>query len=59
MTRKRFNGLRMELCRRICENAGQKFDPTSLRDLRPDFTKVYSYKQAWEQLKPARDIVGM
>ena len=59
MTRKRFNGLRMELCRRLAVNAGQKFNPTSLRDLRPDFTKVGSYAEAWEMLKPARDCVGM
>lgn len=62
MTRQRFFGLRLELCRRIhamdC-NTDKKFNPTSLRDLRPDFTKVHSYKEAWEMLKPARDLVGM
>lgn len=62
MTRQRFEGLRLELCRRIYAmdcNADKKFNPMSLRDLRPDFTKVHSYKEAWEMLKPARDCVGM
>ena len=59
MTRQRFNGLRLELCRRLHEAEGKKFNPRSLRDLRPDFTKVHSYAEAWEMLKPARDCVGM
>lgn len=62
MTRQRFEGLRLELCRRIYAaecNTDKKFNPISLRDLRPDFTKVHSYKEAWENLKPARDCVGM
>lgn len=61
MTRQRFEGLRRELVRRICE----KYDPSQkpnykeLRDCRVDFTKLHSYKEAWESLKPARDLVGM
>lgn len=59
MTRQRFNGLRLEVCRRMYAQLGKKFNPTSLRDLRPDFTKVHSYKEAWESLKAIRDCVGM
>lgn len=61
MTRQRFEGLRRELVRRLCEqyDPDQKPDYKALRDLRPDFTKVHSYKEAWEMLKPARDCVGM
>lgn len=59
MTRRRFEGLRLELCRRLCYISDVKFNPISLRDLKPDFTKVHSYKEAWENLKPARDSVGM
>lgn len=62
MTRQRFFGLRLELCRRIYAmdcNSDKKFNPRSLRDLRPNFDKVGSYAEAWETLKPARDCVGM
>lgn len=62
MTRQRFNGLRLEVVRRMYAlecNAGKKFNPRGLRDLRPDFTKVKSYADAWEALKPIRDCVGM
>ena len=59
MTKQRFEGLRLELCRRLHEAEGIKFNPTSLRDLRPDFEKVGSYEEAWEMLKPARECVGM
>ncbi len=61
MTRQRFFGLRQELVRRICKqyDPNQKPNYRELRDLKPDFTKVHSYKEAWETLKPARDLVGM
>lgn len=63
MTRQRFNGLRLELCRRINVKMQGKFtgkQQQELRDLRPDFKVVHSYKEAWEVwLKPARDCVGM
>lgn len=62
MTRQRFNGLRLELCRRIMVDAQGKFtgyQQKNLRDTKPDFTKVHSYKEAWEVLKPVREIVGM
>lgn len=62
MTRQRFEGLRLELCRRVYTmdcNTDKKFNPICLRDLRLDFTKVKSYKEAWETLKPIRDCVRM
>lgn len=59
MTRKKFEGLRLELCRRVYEQQGLKFNPRPLKGLRPDFTKVGSYAEAWEGLKPVRDCVGM
>ena len=61
MTKQRFFGLRQELVRRIYEqyDPNQKPNYRDIRDLIPDFTKVHSYKEAWETLKPARDLVGM
>ncbi len=62
MTRQRFEGLRLELCRRLHENIGETFNGKSrrgLRTCRPKFEIVGSYDGAWETLKPARDCVGM
>ena len=63
MTRQRFEGLRLELCRRINEEerkAGRKtVNQRVLKNCRPDFSKVSSYQNAWDSLKPARDLVGM
>ena len=59
MTRQRFEGLRRELVRRLCENAGEKPNYRSLNSCKPDFTKCNGYAGAWEMLKPARDCVGM
>ena len=62
MSRQRFYGLRMELVRRI--NAKYDGQPigkalAACRDLRPTFDGFKSYKEAWDILKPARDLVGM
>ena len=62
MSRQRFNGLRMELVRRInTKYGGQPIGKAfaACRDLSPAFDSVKSYKGAWEALKPARDLVGM
>lgn len=61
MTRQRFNGLRQELIRRICEQYDPKQKPNyrEIRKLTPDFKKCGSYAGAWKMLKPARDLVGM
>ena len=74
MTRKRFIGLRREAVRRMWEKEsadGKKVNYNNLdRMSSPKFgyiiptgslkgSKLYSYEQAWECLKPLRDIVGM
>lgn len=74
MTRKRFIGLRREVVRRMWEKEsadGKKVNYNNLdRMSTPNFgyiiptgslkgSKLYSYEQAWECLKPLRDIVGM
>ena len=74
MTRKRFIGLRREVVRRMLEREranGKKISYNNLdRMSTPNFgyiiptgslkgSKLYSYEQAWECLKPLRDIVGM
>ena len=74
MTRKRFIGLRREVVRRMLEKEsadGRKVNYNSLdRMPTPNFgciisagslegSMLYSYEQAWECLKPLRDIVGM
>ena len=74
MTRKRFVGLRREVVRRMWEKQivdGKKVNYNNLdRMSTPNFgyiiptgslkgNKLYSYEQAWECLKPLRDIVGM
>lgn len=74
MTRKRFIGLRREVVRRMLEKEsanGKKVNYNNLDRMSiPNFgciisagslkgSKLYSYEQAWECLKPLRDIVGM
>lgn len=61
MTRQRFEGLRRELVRRLCEqyDPNQKPDYKALKNCKPDMAKCGSYAGAWEILKPARDCVGM
>jgi len=62
MSRQRFFGLRMELVRRINAKYGGQPLGKSLaecRDLRPTFDGFKSYREAWEILKVARDLVGM
>lgn len=58
MTRKRWNKLSVALC----ENLGEHLSGENLkfyRDRTIKQTKCKSYKEAWEMLKPIRDIVGM
>lgn len=31
----------------------------SAKNVKPDFTKVRSYAEAWENLKPAREVYGL
>ena len=59
MTRQRFEGLRMELVRRICKQAGRKPNFADLKKCNPNMAICGSYAEAWEMLKPARDCVGM
>lgn len=67
MTKKQFNKLRKEMCIRI-----YRLNPERNKEISPNFWKVIdrmpvprwnenmrSYAEAWEQLKPARDVVGM
>ena len=62
MTKQRFFGLRMELVRRINKKyGGQPIGRALLacRDQKVIFNNIKSYKEAWELLKPARDLVEM
>ena len=62
MTRQRFFGLRMELVRRINSKYGGQPIGKALkacRDQEVIFNSIKSYKEAWEILKPARDLVNM
>ena len=62
MTRQRFEGLRLELCRRLHESQNTKFSgemQRAVNNCHPKFEVVKSYANAWEMLKPARDCVGM
>ena len=64
MTRKRYQNLKRALCTRIWKNysgnkKGMGIAMRKTMDLTYDRTQVSSYDQAWELLKPAREIVGM
>lgn len=65
MTRKRYNRLCVALCEKLqYDNNGQHLDGKALkfyrdREHRIGFIKANSYTEAWEKLKPAREIVGM
>lgn len=65
MTRKRFQGLRLELCRRIWvkEYGSAKgfLKGSKLRDAKPNFKiRPGSYKQIWdEDFKELRKLVNM
>lgn len=67
MTKKQFNKLRKEMCIRI-----YYLNPERCKKVSPNYWKsidrmptprwnneMRSYAEAWEQLKPARDLVGM
>lgn len=62
MTRKKWKKLMIELCRRIAVDNGKTIDGKTLawyRDKDITTIKAKSYKDAWESMKPARDLVGM
>lgn len=62
MSRKRWRKLMLELCRRFREDNGSTLDGKTLawyRDKDIRTMEVKSYAEAWEKMKPIRDIVGM
>lgn len=66
MTKKQYNKLRKEMCIRIMQlpptdaKSAKKAWKTIDRMGVPRWNKTMrSYAEAWEQLKPARNLVGM
>ena len=69
MTRRKYQKKVRELLTAIYRDAKKEGKPReemkklslgiSGRNVKPDFTKIHSYQEAWEALKPAREVYGL